>query len=347
MDFSVLNKGVPSRSVSEIQSVVECLQNKVISSASLQMKMQMLAEKKAEAPIDKWSRLAFAVSRSHDDTISAAFSQMLTVASTEPRSLQLHTSLHSDHQLVGRTVPLRSMPVPVRAQVVVKNPPATVSAAESLKPVPPIATTSSCQQTVQEPRSPTHTANTHPVVSPASVASPSPSQARSPGSSPTTSASLSQHANASVVNTGKNVAENNPRELGVQGVVDFERIYNYLSAVHKPDNKYELTAMESAIVLDLLMSLPEELLRLNCNKLQRHLIQEYQTLSQSADSNTAKDILQQLKTEQTEPRQDTSGTSSTNDVKSGDSGRMKDPKPIGRCPPLNPFMVPLDLLKRM
>lgn len=34
-----------------------------------------------------------------------------------------------------------------------------------------------------------------------------------------------------------------------------------------------LCPLESAIVLDLLMSLPEELLLLDCNKLNKHLIQ--------------------------------------------------------------------------
>ncbi|XP_054608819.1 snRNA-activating protein complex subunit 2 [Dunckerocampus dactyliophorus] len=358
MDFSVLNKAVPSRSVSEIQSVVECLQNKVISNASLQMKMSMLAEKKAEAPIEMWTRLAFAVSGSHNEPISSAFSQMLTVASTEPRSLQncdppqLHTAVHSDH-LVGRTVPLRPLPAPVRAQA--KTPAATVAAAKRLEQIPPIATTSSCQPTVIQEPSPTHTADPHPATSPASVASPTPSQAGSPVSAsstcPSTSASLSPHTSAAVVNTGSHTAKTSPRVLGVKCVVDFERIYNYLSSVHKPDNKYELTAMESAIVLDLLMSLPEELLHLDCKRLHRHFIQVYQTLSQPADSEKAKEILQEQKTglqesEQPEPQQEHSGTSSPNEL-SGSSGQMKDPKQMGRCPPLNPFMVPLELLKHM
>uniref|UniRef100_A0A3Q1F6R3 Uncharacterized protein n=1 Tax=Acanthochromis polyacanthus TaxID=80966 RepID=A0A3Q1F6R3_9TELE len=68
---------------------------------------------------------------------------------------------------------------------------------------------------------------------------------------------------------------------------------------------------ESAIVLDLLMSLPEQLPLLDCNKLRKHLIQVRSAAYKQTDhySNT-----------------------------SGDADMM------GRCPPLNPFMVPLKLL---
>ncbi|CAF91656.1 unnamed protein product, partial [Tetraodon nigroviridis] len=55
--------------------------------------------------------------------------------------------------------------------------------------------------------------------------------------------------------------------------VDFEKLYRYLSEIHKPDKEWNLTPMENAIVLDLLMSLPEELLLLDCNKLHKHLIE--------------------------------------------------------------------------
>ncbi|XP_039903129.1 putative uncharacterized protein DDB_G0290521 [Simochromis diagramma] len=44
--------------------------------------------------------------------------------------------------------------------------------------------------------------------------------------------------------------------FGVKCVVDFERIYGFLSTVQKPNQDCQLTPMESAIVLDLLMSLP-------------------------------------------------------------------------------------------
>lgn len=166
--------------------------------------------------------------------------------------------------------------------------------------------------------------------------------------------------------------------FGVKGVVDFERIYRYLSVIHKRDEECHLTPMESAIVLDLLMSLPEELPLLACNKLHKHLIQMYQCLSSPADSKIAGEMFKDLKdgfcaqTEapgardhnRTNGQQNTAGTADSSDVtdrgktlqpeeaESQSSGinntscQLGDTDLLGLCPPLNPFMVPLKLLKR-
>uniref|UniRef100_A0A3P8SSY5 snRNA-activating protein complex subunit 2 n=1 Tax=Amphiprion percula TaxID=161767 RepID=A0A3P8SSY5_AMPPE len=111
--------------------------------------------------------------------------------------------------------------------------------------------------------------------------------------------------------TSKYATKDSPRTFGVQCVVDFERIYRFLSVIHNPSEKCHLTSMESAIVLDLLMSLPEQLPLLDCNKLRKHLIQ-----------------VQSAAYKQTGHSSNTSG----------------DADMTGCCPPLNPFMVPLKLL---
>ncbi|XP_037118621.1 snRNA-activating protein complex subunit 2 isoform X1 [Syngnathus acus] len=208
IDYSLLKKDVPSRSDCEIRSVVERLQNKVISGAILQLKTRTLAEKKAMVPIQMWTRLAQAVSGSFNGPLCKAFAQMWTVASTEPHTLrnsqlpQLDAAMSND-----RTVCLSAAVGPTPAEVLVKSP-AAASAGPTASPAVP----------VEQPSL----------------------------SSPTTSEDFA---------------------------VDFERIYNYLSGLHKSEDECELTAMESAVVLDLVMSLPEELSLLPCQSLHRHLIQ--------------------------------------------------------------------------
>ncbi|XP_061525614.1 snRNA-activating protein complex subunit 2 [Phycodurus eques] len=244
VDYCLLKQAVPSRSVSEIQSVVERLQNKVIACATFQLKSRMAAEKAAAAPIQAWTHLARAVSGSLDGPLSKAFSQMWTVASTEPRALKnCHPPRldgpRSDAGAVGRTA------------------------------VPADCT------------------------------------------------------------------------------VDFERIYIYLSGIHKPEGKRELTAMESAVVLDLVMSLPEELGLLRCQSLCRHLIQGYQDLSEAKGSENAQKVLTELKRQRRgsdqEPRRDDADADANVAGQTSGSG---EPTWTGLCPPLNPFMIPLELLRR-
>lgn len=43
--------------------------------------------------------------------------------------------------------------------------------------------------------------------------------------------------------TGKYASKNSPRRLGVKCVVDFEKIYRYLSEIHKPNTECNLTPM--------------------------------------------------------------------------------------------------------
>ncbi|TDG99928.1 hypothetical protein EPR50_G00199590 [Perca flavescens] len=174
--------------------------------------------------------------------------------------------------------------------------------------------------------------------------------------------------------TNKYNTTDTPRVLGVKSAVDFERIYCYLSQIHQPNDECHLTPMESAIVLDLLMSLPEELRLLNCNKLHTHLTQVYQFLSSPADSKTAREMFKERKDglcAQTgapsgpNGKQSTAGAADSGDVtdsggkkrqpeesesqssgSSNPSGHSGNAEKMGLCPPLNPFMVPLKLLRR-
>ncbi|KAM7377710.1 hypothetical protein PAMA_014154 [Pampus argenteus] len=387
IDYALLRKSVPTRSITEIQSVVETLKNKVISRASFELKKKRWEEKKVKKPIELWTHMASSVAGTLEEPISTAFSQMLIVSSTEPCTLrncdppQVHRPPTQEDTPADRTVPLRPMPrLPSKGEcpanntahphLILKTPAPTMGPARRLiapsqvvrvtnNKTPPLhqqhsatagsspaATSQSAAPSCQRPPSPLTqlssdqtaaavTANcsltavvksisddnsvgqtkqviseNNSIISPTSphvpLSSLAPSTAPSSATSTTPATSnaspkpqLSTPAaavHARFGRTSKYATEDSPRTFGVKCVVDFERIYHYLSVIHKPNNKCHLTPMESAIVLDLLMSLPEELPLLDCNKLHDHLIQVYQSLSAPANSSTAREMFKVLKT---------------------------------------------------
>lgn len=133
--------------------------------------------------------------------------------------------------------------------------------------------------------------------------------------------------------------------------VSFERIYQYLSGLSKPNEPCKLTPMESAILLDLLMALPEELLLLDCSKLNKHLSEMYRYLSAPADSRLAEDFFKELRGQQRvsgeQVQQQNIQTdkmplhSAEADWRSHSSNSVPD---VMLYSPLNPFRIPVSLL---
>ncbi|KAK9524455.1 hypothetical protein VZT92_016850 [Zoarces viviparus] len=373
IDYDFLRKFVPARSISEIRSVVEYLKNRVISLASNKLKKKRL-EEKFRKPIEEWARMASAIAGAREEPISAAFSQMLIVSSTEPCTLRNcdppQVQRPATDRPVGRTITLRPMPrLPIKVEhpgtntacpVLVHNTPGPAK-----DPARRLAAPSQVDRVLNgivpppQQQLPT-TAGTSPKILAAPASSPQPASQTatpvtgqvSPGcgsvavvktqsvgssllqttqqpseQSPTTmstsstskSTSSGPHAPLSSSATGQTpvpstapsseassappkhplatpgVAFHSPRTFGVKSVVDFERIYRYLSSIHQPNDDCHLTPMESAIMLDLLMSLPEELPLLNCNKLHKHLIQVYRFLSTTANAKVAGEKFKELK----------------------------------------------------
>lgn len=437
LDYGVLVKALPTRSVSQLRFVVDSLKNRVISWANLKLKRMKWEERRARKPIQEWTHLASAVAGTREETITTAFSQMFIVSSTEPRTLrncdppQVHRPPSDKDRLVGRTMPLRPMPrTPVQARPleVLRTPAATRApmvripnstltpprcrlsadaspAAEADVPVTPSTalqpasrtvtpvtaqvtpTTDSAVvvetqsvgasgiQTTQQPSEQrpsiisTSTSPSPPVplsaacsppVPPPSVTCSSPAGSSHPTPPPSTS--------AAELHTSKHATKDSPRMSGVKSVVDFQRIYRYLSAIHKPTEECHLTPMESAVLLDLLMSLPEELALLDCSKLQKHLIQVYGCLTSRADSKVARTMCKDLKESLCSTTGATKGRDSHRRNAASKDDRETRPQPdeaesqssgiddpssqsadadlMGLCPPLNPFMVPLKLLAR-
>ncbi|KAM6894528.1 snRNA-activating protein complex subunit 2 [Lycodopsis pacificus] len=413
IDYDFLRKFVPARSISEIRSVVEYLKNRVISLASNKLKKKRLEEKKVRKPIEEWTRMASAVAGTREEPISAAFSQMLIVSSTEPCTLrncdppQIHRP--PTDKPVGRTVPLRPMPrLPIKVEhpgtntacpVLVHNTPgpamgpAKILAAPTSSPQPAsqtatpvtgqvspgcgsgavvkspttMSTSSTSKSTSSGPHAPLSSSATGQTPVPSTA--PSSDASSAPPKPPLSTPALAFHTMFG--RTNKHATKDSPRIFGVKSVVDFERIYRYLSSVHQPNDDCHLTPMESAIMLDLLMSLPEELPLLNCNKLHEHLIQVYQFLSSTANSKMAGEKFKELKDglraqdgKKTNSQPRAARTADGSDVtasgvkklpneaesqSSGStnaSGQSGDSDEMGLCPALNPFMVPLKLLMR-
>ncbi|TNN41382.1 snRNA-activating protein complex subunit 2 [Liparis tanakae] len=479
LDYAFVEKYVPSRSTAESQSVVEFLKDSVLSLASLKLNERTLEEKTLRKPIEEWTSMASTVAGLDEEAITDAFSQMLMVSSTEPRTLrycdppQVHRPEGTD-QLVGRTVPLRPMPRmqikverpdpnAARPVLVLKSPgPATGSgpatgpspvngvqvinwkvppprqrrsttARSSLaragisfqpdaaankiaeakllsspqpapKTAPPVtvhdspgsgsaAVGKTLITTPQQPSAQSPTAISTAISTGSTLKSnssgpraslssssttgqtPPPSRTDPPGSTKPPLSSPAAEVQAKFGRSSKYATEDSPRVYGVKSVVDFERIYSYLSGVHQPtDDPWKLSPMESAIVLDLLMSLPEELPLLDGNQLHKHLSKVYKFLSSTAESKMAAELLKELKDELRSPdgkrtncRQSAARTADGDGdgVTAGGDGSNLQPdgaesQSAGsgdlsgssggadeiRFSALNPFVVPLRLLMR-
>uniref|UniRef100_A0A8C6UKF4 snRNA-activating protein complex subunit 2 n=1 Tax=Neogobius melanostomus TaxID=47308 RepID=A0A8C6UKF4_9GOBI len=218
LDPERVREHLPTRSAAEINSILDALKEKVVLFAKTKQSEERRAERRARKPLEMWIQEATAVTGGVDESLSSAFTQMLTVTTIEPR-----THPPSPAQPLSKG----SSSAPSASPLLRRSPAADTS--------PPV--TGGLKKTPQRHHTPATTQSS---------------------SNPMTH-------------------------------VSFEKIYHYLSALSKPSEQAKLTPMESAIVLDLLMSLPEELLLLDCDQLSQHLSQVYLSLSSSADSTKTHD----------------------------------------------------------
>ncbi|KAM9718236.1 snRNA-activating protein complex subunit 2 [Menidia menidia] len=335
--------------------MVESLKSRVISSACQRVRMSRAQEKRARRPIDRWTHMASALSGTLEPVLSAAFSQMLIVASTEPCTLRNgyhpQVSRAPAHPPRGRDCPSEAgsssrggsrCPRPPRVtqdssgeQGPSQEPPSAISSGASAQP----------QHVSTSAAAPPPHLELHPalclLLPPPRTESPAPRRRSSvipPASSPPANPVLTCPPRVPPP-PPPGPAGSPP---GPVDAVDFERIYSFLSAIQKPKEACPLSPMESAVVLELLMSLPEELALLDCSRLHRHLLQVYRYVSAPAHSKAAREALGALRAglsaqvEAPAPAADHGGTSS----QSGDADTLE------ACPPLNPFMVPVKLLMR-
>ncbi|KAI5609956.1 snRNA-activating protein complex subunit 2 [Silurus asotus] len=300
LDFLALRKKVPKCSLLQIQNMIKFLRKGVLQRVYMQVHKQRREEQKNKVPTELWGELAQKMAGVHEETISSAFSQMLVIASTEPCSLS-HSDPPRNTDSQGplssglRTVPLRSMPkshassppsVMILPGQVNKTPQSHKKDAVPSQSTQTTTVTSSFTNTeaehseLQQATEPTEvpatpsTSATHKALLKQQVSKPT----------PPVSASSAVPSNADHQDKQPGCAEQiwQYRPMGANSVVDFEKIYQFLCNIILQKNTQPLTAMESAVLLDLLMSLPEELPLLNCKELQHHLLQVYPRLSTPA-----------------------------------------------------------------
>ncbi|XP_006160957.1 snRNA-activating protein complex subunit 2-like, partial [Tupaia chinensis] len=126
--------------------------------------------------------------------------------------------------------------------------------------------------------------------------------------------------------------------------VDFEKVYKYLSSSSCGSRCPELSAAEAAVVLDLITSLPEELPRLPCAALIKHMEETYRRLTAPQPCPTAGSPppgAQDIGTGSKGPE----GLGPTT-PHAGENAGLSDLRPAWRAAgicPLNPFLVPLEL----
>ncbi|XP_060629261.2 snRNA-activating protein complex subunit 2 [Anolis sagrei] len=277
----LLKKYLSSRSESEIMEFVDLLKERVAKEAvkaEYRHRQRKQKDTPIPAPIEVWTELAEKMTGCLEDAVTAAFSQVLTIASTEPLCL-----LHS--------VP----PKPVE-----------------------VKTTRCSSPTV-------HNKN-----------------------------KSNEKAQEAVVSSNGELTPVENSEFQV----DFEKIYKYLSVISRGSKAPELPPGESAVLLDLLLSLPEELKCLDFKKLKSHMFKCYRELnacytgkknrtqtesSQSVNSGRGQhDILFHIHPDSSCFQQEgASSLASSKDDEAPSSAINW--KTLGICP-LNSFMFPLDLL---
>ncbi|XP_078527528.1 tRNA-queuosine alpha-mannosyltransferase isoform X2 [Lissotriton helveticus] len=222
LDIEMCKMELPKKTEGEIRHFIRGLKSRVAREAIRKQYKRYQAEKcwgeQILAPIEVWTELAEKVSDKLDDAVTAAFSQILTIAATEPTSL-----LHS--------IPTKPTNVPVKKPLFKP---------ESLTNQGSFSSSTSWSPTEQ--------------TSPVSCTQ---SYTESPQAS-----------------SGDGVKSHEAEQT-----LDFENIYKYLFELSRGGPGPELSPFESAVVLDLLLSLPKELEQLDCLALRSHMYQSFRNLN--------------------------------------------------------------------
>ncbi|XP_003421329.1 snRNA-activating protein complex subunit 2 [Loxodonta africana] len=276
-----LARGLPGRSEDEIQDFLQQLKGRVAREAIQRLHPggPLGRRRQTPAPIEVWMDLAEKITGPLEEGLTAAFSQVLTIAATEPLSL-----LHSQP----------SKPTQARGKLLLLNTPRCQEASNPGVPVPD---------------------------TPGVPEAPVPDTPEAPSKPPSGPSSKEDFT------------------------VDFEKIYKYLASFFRSGPGPELSPAESSVVLDLLLSLPEELSHLPCTALAEHMTGAYLRLT-APEPSLAKEGLGPGTEDMDagsrghkEPGQATPQVSES----AGPSEPRSAWQAAGVCP-LNPFLVPLELL---
>lgn len=393
LDFSELQKKMPDCSLFEIKNMIKTLKLNLSSRVFGHVKKLKREEQNAKVPIEIWGELAERMAGVQEETISSAFSQMLAIAGMEPSSL-LHSdpprSLNTPNLKDMHTIPMKPMsisqPGSETSTLNKSNKKNAVSSKEvtslhtqpisvsSIEPNSEALQSCALSKDSVQPSTSEPSSNLQTSQQCESVSKPTPPASTSNAAISET-ASHSPHYDNQAKLPEKKTQENNLQNKSVwmKHILDFEKIYQFMS--NKTSNP-RLTAIESAVLLDLLMTLPEELPLLDCVELQHHLLQIYthlttpQTMPKAYQStaNTEHDSDQLAKQETSRTDQHANDTTASpqphnqqtatelppnsNDFSKQSSEQILNNDKNNQTfltdcfQPLNPFLVPVALLKR-
>ncbi|CAH7284249.1 snRNA-activating protein complex subunit 2 [Phodopus roborovskii] len=303
-DAAELAKELQGRSEAEICRFIQQLKGRVVREAIRKVHpggTEGLRRQEAQlpAPIEVWMDLAEKLTGPLEGALTAAFSQVLTIAAAEPISL-LHSKPGKPTKACGKPLLFLS------TQGGQRNP-----GLEASGPAPMTAE-STPEASVPVPK----------------ASDPNPD-----------TSNLASEVTVSDTPTKSLTGPSTERDF----TVDFEKIYKYLSFSFRNGHGPELSAAESAVVLDLLMSLPEELSHLPCTALAEHMMKTYAQLMAPQTSLPGE--------KSPKPGSDDRGAGSKG-LEEPDQANLQASEPIQQKPawqavgicPLNPFLVPLELL---
>ncbi|XP_069352375.1 snRNA-activating protein complex subunit 2 isoform X2 [Eulemur rufifrons] len=286
---------------------------------------ELARELPGRSKVEVWMDLAEKITGPLEEALTVAFSQVLTIAATEPLSL-----LHSKPPKPTRA---RGKPLLLSVRGVQEDP-----TSEAPGPAPE-ASGPTCEASSPTPE----------ISGPTSEASGPTPEAPGPtseayGPTPDTSGPTPEAPGSAPESSSGSLAG-----LSTEGdfTVDFEKIYKYLSSFSRSGHGPELSAAESAVVVDLLMSLPEELPHLPCTALVEHMAEMYQHLTAPEPSPAGGNPGPGAEgdgTGATGPEEPGQATAHSPE-KAGPSKLRSSWQAAGICP-LNPFLVPLELLGR-
>ncbi|XP_016058980.1 PREDICTED: snRNA-activating protein complex subunit 2 isoform X2 [Miniopterus natalensis] len=127
--------------------------------------------------------------------------------------------------------------------------------------------------------------------------------------------------------------------------VDFEKIYKYLSSISHSCHGPELSAAESAVVLDLLMALPDELHHLPCAALAEHMMDTYLHLMAPQSDPSSGSLGPGAEDCGTGSRgQEEASQATPQAPENARPSKLRSAWQAAGVCPLNPFLVPLELL---
>ncbi|XP_004644988.1 snRNA-activating protein complex subunit 2 [Octodon degus] len=333
-----------SRSEAEIHDFLQHLKGRVARETSQRVHAggpqgPRRSQAQILAPIEVWTDLAKKITGPLEEPLTAAFSQALTIAATEPLSL-LRSKPPKPTKAREKTLLLSA----ARGQED-RTPEASGPIAEVPGPTPTLVASGPSPNVCDLSFGPTPDVSVVPTPVPfGSVPKASGPAPEVPGPAPNVSGPVPETRSSAPEAPAESLAGLLPEG---DFTVDFEKIYKYLSFSSRSGQGPELSGAESAVVLDLLLSLPEELPRLPCTALVEYLTETYDRLMAPEPSPSGGCPGPGAENEGTDAsvREEPGLASPGSPEHSVPSALRSNWQAAGVCP-LNPFLVPLELLGR-